>query len=315
MALTLHPRVWLSMAFGSWCFIAAFANGYGVASAGTVGPRMDVDYAVPSASFIQTSGEAVTRINDTTGTIAGVQSLIDSSRTANPDRFIVVTLKAGAAYAVSTTPLVLSSKMCVSGAGTSLVAADNITASALVSIAADSSFISVDRLTLEGKNKNIRGLEALGVSRVNVDRVTVREASLDGIFLQGLGSSNFDNEITVTRCTVSGAKAGSGIRLKDATQGVVMDNSCSNNSTGILIESSDDCMVVNNTCENNTAEGVRLRNAAFNRVFSNLCAGGNTGIESETSGLVSVGSYNSIVLNSIQSAQTGIFLGRSKDTL
>ena len=66
---------------------------------------MTPSYVVPNAAFVQQSGETVTTINDTSGSIATVQTAINSARTANASRLIVVNLKANTRYVVTTTPL------------------------------------------------------------------------------------------------------------------------------------------------------------------------------------------------------------------
>ena len=282
-------------------------------SASKAGPRFALDYSVPSNNFIgQPAGEVVTVIDDTSGSVATLQRFIDAARAANPDRFIRVRLKANAVYAVTSSPLVLGSKMCVSGAGTTFAANSATTAGSLVRITPGSIFVSVDRLTLDGSGKNLCGIEAHGVSRINVDRVTVVDTGADGISLQGAGAAVFDNEMTVTRCTAYGATAAAGIRVRDATQCVVMDNDCHNNATGILVETSDHSAVVNNRLRYNSVAGVRLRDGKNNRVASNLSEGNQTGIATE--GDASVSTYNFIFRTSIRSAATGIFAGQSRDT-
>lgn len=285
-----------------------------VNSGSKAGLRSGINYAVASSSFIQqSSGELVTTLNDSSGSIASVQAAIDSARSANADRFILIRLKAGASYLVSNSPLTLGSKMCLSGTGTTLTANASTTAGSLVRINAGSSLVSIDRLTIKGAGKSLYGIEAPGVSRVNIDRVTVRETGLDGIFLQGLGTTLFDNEMTVTRCTVSGLTSAAGIHFKNATQCVAMDNDCYNNASGIYLETSEHGSIVNNQLQYNSTAGVRLRDAKYARVASNLCVGNLAGITTE--GTASTSTYNSIFYNQIQSSTTGIYLGQSKDTL
>ncbi|MEY3479362.1 MAG: hypothetical protein RIQ71_137 [Verrucomicrobiota bacterium] len=282
-------------------------------SASKSGPRLAMDYSVPTNNFIgQPAGEVVTVIEDTSGSVVALQSLIDAARAANPDRFIRVQLKANAVYAVSSSPLVLGSKLCLSGAGTTFAANSATTAGSLLRITPGSSFVSLDRLTLDGAGKSLRGIEAHGVSRINVDRVTVVDTGLDGISLQGAGVAVFDNEMTVTRCTVYGAAAAAGIRIRDATQCVLMDNDCHNNATGILLETSEHSAVVNNRLRYNSVAGVRLRDCKSNKVASNHSEGNPTGIATE--GDASVSAYNFIFRNSIGSATTGISAGQSRDT-
>ncbi len=284
------------------------------ASASKAGPRVALDYSVPANDFIgQPTGEVLTELNDTSGSVSVVQGLIDAARAANPDAFIRVRLKPNAVYTITGVPLVLGSKVCLSGAGTTLAANAATVAGSLVRIAPGSSLVSVDRLTLDGAGKNLHGIEAHGVSRVNIDRVTVQDTGADGISLQGAGASVFDNEMTVVRCTVYGVTGAAGIRVRDATQCIVMDNDCHNNATGIHLEASEHAAVVNNRLRYNSVAGVRLREAKNNRVASNLCEGNPTGVLTE--GVASSYGYNFIFRNTVSSAVTGIFLGQSRDAL
>ena len=83
------------------------------------------------------------------------------------------------------------------------------------SIATGSKNVSVSRLALDGGLAGLYGLEGPGVSRVNVDQVTVRAAGRDGIYLQCLGGSVYDSELTVTRWEAADS-VGVGIHLVDA---------------------------------------------------------------------------------------------------
>jgi hypothetical protein len=99
---------------------------------------MSPSYVVPNATFVQQSGETVTTINDTSGSIATVQTAINSARTANASRLIVVNLKANTRYAVTTTPLTLGSNVCLTGSGTTIAADASASATSLVRISAGS---------------------------------------------------------------------------------------------------------------------------------------------------------------------------------
>lgn len=280
------------------------------------GLRSALDYTVPNASFFQLpAGELVHTLNDTSGSIATLQSQIDAARLANPSHYLAIRLKAGATYTVSNAPLTLGSNMSLSGLGTSLVADAAATSASLVRISSGSSSVSIDRLTLEGSGKSLLGIEGTAVSRVNIDRVTIRETLSGGIFLQGAGATFFDNEMTVTRCKINGVSGGAGIRFKNTTQSVVMDNECFNNATGVFMESCDYGTVINNQLKYNFSAGIRLRDAKYARVASNLCSGNPTGIACEGSLTSTAKTYNFVFRNEIRSAQTGILLGQSRDTI
>ena len=290
-------------------------SGRVLSSESKAGLRAGMQFSVPNSGFVgQPINEVVTVIEDTSGSIATLQGLIDSARVAQPEQFILVRLRANTTYPVAGSPLILSSKMTLSGAGTTLAAGLTTTAGSLVRISPGSTLVSIDRLTLEGAGKNLYGIEGAGVSRVNVDRVTVRDTGLSGIFLQGLGSSVFNNEMTVTRCMVQVASNANGIHLRQATQGVVMENEFFNNRIGILLESADHCLVVNNQVEYNATDGICLQDSKNARIASNLLVGNPIAVATRGAS-ASTSSSHFIFRNEISSATTGISLGQSKDTI
>lgn len=282
--------------------------------AGPAGLRSSLDYAVANSPFIQSpTTESVVTIEDTSGSIATLQGSIDAARAANPNEILVIRLKPNATYEVAEAPLTLGSRMCLSGSGTTLSATANTTASCLISITTGSTFVSVDRLTLEGASKALCGIQATGVSRVHIDRITVRKTGLDAIFLEGLGSTTFNTQMTVTRCTVTDATTAAGIHLKNTTQGIVMNNSCFNNTNGILIESSEHGAVINNSTKYNSSAGIRLLDTKNTRVASNLCTGNSNGIATQSTSGIPAYTYNFIIKNEITSSTTGISIGQSRD--
>ena len=292
------------------CTLALQMDSY----AGSAGLRNSLDYAVANSAFIQTpTAESVVNLEDTSGSIATLQASLDAARAANPDQLIIIRLKSNTTYEVLQTPLTLGSRMCLSGSGTSIAATSNTTANSLVAITSGSTLVSVDRLTLEGASKAIYGINASGVSRVNIDRVTVRETGLDGIYLEGLGSTTFNNQITVTRCTVTEVSNAAGIHLKNTTQGIVMNNACFNNTNGILIESSEHGSIFNNESQYNASAGIRLLDTKNTRVVSNLCNGNSKGIATQSTSGIPASTYNFILKNEITSCTTGISIGQSRD--
>jgi autotransporter-associated beta strand protein/parallel beta-helix repeat protein len=292
------------------CTLALQVDSY----AGSAGLRNSLDYSVANSAFIETpTSESVVSLVDTSGSIATLQATIDAARTANPDQLIIIRLKSNTTYEVLQTPLTLGSRMCLSGSGTSIAATSNTTASSLVSITPGSTLVSVDRLTLEGASKALYGINASGVSRVNIDRVTVRETGLDGIYLEGLGSTTFNNEITVTRCTVTDASSAAGIHLKNTTQGIVMNNACFNNTNGILIEASEHGSIFNNESKYNSFAGIRLLDTKNTRGVSNLCNGNSKGIATQSTSAIPTYTYNFIIKNEITSCSTGVSIGQSRD--
>ena len=107
-------------------------------------------YTVPNGTFFQQpAGETVTTINDTSGSISTLQTAINSARTANATRFLIINLKSNTEYLVTTTPLILGSKMCLSGSSnTSIAASSSTTATSLIKITGGSSYTSVNYLTI-----------------------------------------------------------------------------------------------------------------------------------------------------------------------
>ena len=252
----------------------------------------------------------MTTINDTSGFISTLQAAIDTANNArtNPSNFILINLKPGATYQVTNNPLTLGSKMCLSGASnTSIAASPSATATSLIKITNGSSFTSVNFLSLNGNQAPLYGIEATGVNRVNLDQLIIRKTGKDGILLQGFGADTFDNEVTVTRCEVSEARTAAGIHLSDTTQAACLDNLCYNNAYGILLESSAHAALVNNQAQFNTAFGISLTNSSFNKITRNLCQGNGTGLS--IAGETNSNQRNFFVLNEILSSPTGISLG------
>src|SRR5690242_801146 len=190
-------------------------------------------YTVPNTTFVeQPSGESVVTINDTSGSITAVQIAIDSARSANPDKVIVIHLLRGAIYTVSSAGLVLSSHECLVAEGALIQAADSTVTVPLITIAPGSTNVSVSDGTLEGHGASTQGIFAAAARRVNVDHVVAKNFGLDGISLNGNGNTAFDNEMTVTRSEVSG-NLGAGIHIQNSTQTTLLDNDCHDNAAGI----------------------------------------------------------------------------------
>ena len=266
-------------------------------------------YTVPNGTFYQQStSETVTTINDTSGSISTLQTAINNARAANATRFVIINLKSNTEYMVSTTPLILGSKMCLSGAAnTSIVASPSSTATSLIKITGGSSYTSVNFLTLNGNRANLYGIEAPGVNRVSVDQLAIRQTGKDGILLQGLGSANFDNQITVTRCEVSEAPTAAGIHLSATTQATCLDNLCHNNAYGILLEASAHATLVNNQAKFNTIYGIGVSNITWSKITHNLCQGNGIGLS--IAGSTTLNQWNFFVSNEIRTSSEGISLG------
>ena len=269
-------------------------------------------YAIPNAAFVQQSGETVTTINDTSGSIATVQAAITAARAANASRLIVVNLKPNTRYAVTTAPLTVGSNVCLTGNGTTLAAAPTASASSLVRIAAGSKNVSVSRLALDGGLAGLYGLEGPGVSRVNVDQVTVRAAGRDGIYLQGLGGAVYDSELTVTRCEAADS-VGAGIHIVDATQAVCLDNAAYGNAKGFSLDTSADSLLANNRASFNATAGIALAGTSRCKVVGNLCTANSVGIAN--AGTTTSSTSNFFVDNDFRGGTTGFSMAGQANVL
>ena len=266
-------------------------------------------YTVPNGTFYQQpTSETVTTINDTSGSISYLQTAINSARAANATRFLIINLKSNTEYLVTTTPLILGSKMCLYGSSnTSIVASPSSTATSLIKITGGSSYTSINLLTLNGNRADLYGIEAPGVNRVSVDQLFIRQTGKDGIYLQGLGSANFGNQITLTRCEVSDATTAAGIHLSATTQATCLDNLCHNNAYGILLESSAHATLVNNQAKFNTIYGIGVSNITWSKITHNLCQGNGIGLS--IAGSTTLNQWNFFVSNEIRTSSEGISLG------
>lgn len=238
-------------------------------------------YTVPASSFIENpSGDSVVNIDDTSGSISTLQSLINNSRNANPNSILVIHLLAGATYWVNSGNggVELGSRECLVGSGALIEATDSGVTNSLITISAGSTNVSVAGGTLNANGANIYGIYAPSSSaRINIDKVTVRDCGQDCIQLNGQGDGTFDNEMTVTRCDTSGSPGHSGISIWNATQAVCVDNNCHGNSVGIWMGNCAYCTVANNTCESNTT-GIDFNSGSDNYIANNTCNNNGTGM-------------------------------------
>jgi parallel beta-helix repeat protein len=248
-------------------------------------------YRAPNMAFIeQPSGDSVVTIKDTSGSIAALQTSINNARSANPDSIIVVHLLTNATYLVSSAGLVLGSQECLVASGAMIEAADSSVTVPLITIASGSTNVSVAGGVLDASGADIQGIYAPAAARVNVDKVTVQNCGLDCILLKGNGDSTYDNEMTVTRCDVSGSPVHAGISIQNSTQTAVLENYCHNNGQGIWLS----CAwadVANNVCLSNSF-GIDVAGGDDDVVANNTCDDNGTGI-------VAAGSNNMIVSDAL----------------
>src|SRR3984885_11999530 len=239
-----------------------------VAVAGQGASRML--HTVSNSTFVENpAGDSVVTINDPSGSIATLQVLINNARSANPNSIIVIQLLNGATYSVSSAGLVLGSQECLVGTGAIIMATNSSVTVPLITISTGSTNVSVAGGTLNGNGANIYGIYAPATAaRVNIDKVTVLNCGQDCIQLNGKNSSTFDNEMTVTRCDVSGSPVHAGISIQNATQAACLENNCHNNLAGIWLASSAYCTIANNTCASNTT-GIDFNSGSDNYIANN----------------------------------------------
>jgi parallel beta-helix repeat protein len=267
-------------------------------------------YTSPNSTFVsQPTGEVLVTVNDTSGSIATLQTEINNARTANPSNVIVINL-ASVTYTVSTSSLTLGSNMCLVASGATIKAANSSVAVPLITISSGASLVSIGGGVLDGGGANIQGIYAPAAARVNIDKVTVQNCGQDCISLSGQGTTTYDNEMTVTRCDVSGSLSHAGIAIQNSTQTYVGDNFCHNNSVGISVSGAWG-IVANNVC-NNDGVGISVAGGSDNVVGNNTCNNNGTGISAagsngmivsnalggnSTAGIASTGSGNSFLDN------------------
>ena len=272
-------------------------------------------YTIPNATFYQQKNEVVVTIDDTSGSIDKLQQSIDSARKSDPTRLLIINLKA-TTYLITNNPLTLSSRMCLTGTNNSIIRAASFSSSAtsLIKIADGSSYVSVNFLTLDGNQADLAGVQGSGLNRVSMDQLQIRNTSRDGLFLQGLGATSFDNQITVSRCDIAASPQSAAIHLSATTQSLCIDNVCRNSLYGILLESSAHATLVNNQSQFNSGAGIALTNTAWSKVTHNLCKGNVIGVSLEGSTIENQSNF--IVSNKIEGADsTGIALGGSANVL
>jgi len=267
-------------------------------------------YTVPNSSFIENPAgdSAVKTINDTSGSIATLQTLLNNTRSSYPTNIIVIRLTNGATYWVSSAGLVLGSHEFLVAGGAVIKATNSSVSVPLIQIISGSTNVSVAGGWLDGSGANINGILAPTVSRVNVDRVTVLNCGQEGIFLCGNGNTNYDNELTVTRCEVSGCSSRTGINITNATQAACLENYCHNNAIGIGIGCAYSTFA-NNVCNFNST-GIYFSSGNDNVIANNTCNYNGTGIFADGTNtmIVSDSLGNNAVAGINSSGSKNIFL-------
>ena len=244
-------------------------------------------YAVPNSTFVQNpSGDSALTINDTSGSIATLQTAINNARSANPSSVIAIHLLSGATYWVNNSSggLVLGSQECLVASGATIQATNSAVTNSLITISSGATNVSIAGGTFNANGANIYGIFApSSAARVNIDKVTVLNCGQDCIQLNGNGSGTFDNEMTVTRCDVSGSAGHAAISIWNATQTTCIENYCHSNSVGIWLGNCGYACIANNVCVSN-ATGINCNSGNNNYVANNTCNDNGTGIYAGGSG-------------------------------
>jgi hypothetical protein len=253
-------------------------------------------YTVPNGSFYKTAGETVVSVVDTSGSIATLQSFINAARAANPASIITIQLASGGAYQVGTESLALSSNMVLFGYSASIAAAATSTATELIKVTAGSSNVSISNLTLNGQSVVTNCLVCDGVSRCNVDLLTVSNAD-GGIVFSNNGTYTYNNDVTVTRCIISNCTTA--IDLYSTTRAFCIDNTCSTSLFGVSLSLCQHSAIANNQLLN-CDTGVSVGGTQCN-IINNYCNASSEGINLENSS-----TSNKIVSNNITNSTRGI---------
>jgi parallel beta-helix repeat protein len=108
-------------------------------------------------------------------------------------------------------------------------------------------------------------------------------------FLPCIDISNTRVSFTISHCNLIDSHGGNGeenwraagICLYNVTNGLLVNNICSNNKRGINLVESDSNIVVNNNCSRSLEWGIFLHRSDHNTVVNNTCNGNGDEIEGE----------------------------------
>ena len=254
------------------------------------GPNRQGLYVPPVNSFIHDPAETPIALEFGSASLASIQQQLDAARAAAPATSpIVLTLTGN--YIVTDTPLKLPSRTSLVLYGT-IRAGLNATATSLISITGQSE-VAVAGGLLDGRRKDLSGIEVETSGKINIDAVTITNTGRDGIVLRGNGNTVFNSGSAITRCEVTEA-GGNGIRIGSITQALVLDNFVHDNkgagiqvssahssivnnvsqgnSAGVVVDSNDN-LISDNELRDNRNEGIRLDGSSANTaVLRNIMA-------------------------------------------
>ena len=263
-------------------------------------------YTVPNNPFYQVAGEDIINIIDTSGSVSQLQTDINQARTANPNKLLIIRMYAGQTYNVTTNALTLSSNMIVHGLGASIVADAASTATELITITDNSTNVSVCNLTLDSRFILDHCIKGYLVNRCNLDTLSAVNSNDVSIDLTGNGPNTYNNEITVTRCTVKNCL--DGISIRSASQALCMDNVCETTLTSILMSTCADSTIINNQLLGG-GTGVDISG-------TRCCVANNTFNNYDRALEIAPGStFSKIVSNSFNNSNYGIYDRSNSNTI
>jgi hypothetical protein len=233
-------------------------------------------FSQPVMTFIHRPTETISELSFTNESLTQIQSVIDARRVSNPNDIIRITLNNK--LTIGTTPLKLSDKMLLFLNNTTIEASSSATATSLIAVE-NAHFVSIGSLNsgiLDGKSKNIKGINVVNGGKIHVDNLSIRNCSSGGFNFSGTGMDVFADPGSITRCVVSNCSA-FGIQFVNSYNFVCSDNTVQTCNSGIIV------------------------NANYSSVTNNkvtLC----------TTGISDASTYDAIAYNTISSCTTAIAL-------
>ncbi len=278
--------------------VIAFAS---VLVAGTQIPLRNFtpEFVEPTSTYITNhTSENIKTLNISSGTISTIQNSINSERSKNADRIIVVNLSG--TYTVGSSPLKLPYLTCLILNGT--IQADSSTsANCLIEITSRYK-TSVSGGILDGTGENIIGIKSNNSKFIHIDNVRIRGCST-GIDYNGKGSSTWNSGSAISRCEISDCTTG--IKISNATQTLVMDSYIYRCQEGIDHSALHGTIYNNVIANNNTGiKSAGQHNLTHQcRLYLN-----STAIHSESSGNNNIYTKNLMHTNNL-----GLYLAGSDD--
>ena len=206
-------------------------------------------FTPPEAPFITGPKEKVHRVPLPAGTVDAAQALIDAARKENPEAVLV--LEPTGNLEVGTTPLRLSSKMCLQlSPSAGLTSGANCSAPSLILIE-KAEFVSISSdgngcATIDGGAKPVTGIQITDGSRINLDQLRVLRCNKTGIDYRGTTNVTALNEAaSLTRSYLE--KNGDGLKVDQSGGFQCLDNVFKNQAGTALNINSLNSVVAGNT--------------------------------------------------------------------